>query len=351
MPAISEQAIAAIGKDDPGTDWQLRPEAHARSMPTQAGALKRVLEGPELQQIIQQFRVTDTAAIAAQARYKRIGRISLYAGTIATVVGALFLLPLGDWLKGSLALAGSALQIGSMLVAFLASRILLVTKPFDAWMKQRAEAEIARIELFDRITRTELAHKGDELPLLPLKLEYFRRYQLDVQQRYYRGRGTEHAGAMRRNNAWLKLSFALTIISVLLGLLLGARLAADWLPVLRAWVPDWSNELARLELNRVLLTLGVLASAFYGLGVARSLMDLDERNASRFLTNAENLDYLSRTSLPQARQAAEDGRSDDVYEFIQRVQGLVSSEHKEWIVLGTRDRADTRRSRYAGAVA
>lgn len=347
MPTTSEQAIAAIGKDDPGTDWQLRPETHARAMPADTGALKRVLERQELQQIIQRFRTADTAAIAAQGRYKRIGRLGLYAGTVATVMGALFLLPVESWLQGPSAVIATSVQISSLTVAFLASRLLAVAKPFDAWMKQRAEAEIARIELFDRITQSEEAHEGNELPLLPLKLEYFRRYQLDVQQHYYSGRGTQHAQAARRNNTWLKVSLALTFISIVLSLLLGVGVASAWVPGLPAWLLAASNDLAQTEINRVLLALGVLASAFYGLGVARSLMDLDERNASRFLTNAENLSYLTKMNLPLARQAAAEGRDADVLAFVQRVQDLVSSEHKEWIVLGTRDRADTNKVRRA----
>ena len=60
-------------------------------------------------------------------------------------------------------------------------------------------------------------------------------------------------------------------------------------------------------------------------------MDLDERNASRFLTTADNLDFLTDTGLLQARQAAQAGNADEVLAFIHRVHGQISSEHREWI--------------------
>jgi hypothetical protein len=88
-----------------------------------------------------------------------------------------------------------------------------------------------------------------------------------------------------------------------------------------------------------MLALGVMASALYGLGIARSLMDLDERNASRYLTTAENLEYLTHTRLPEARAAAVADQPEAVFAFVDRAQALVSSEHQEWILLSARDRA------------
>jgi hypothetical protein len=54
----------------------------------------------------------------------------------------------------------------------------------DDWMSERAHAETARLAYF--ATLAELPGDGaSELPLGLLKLEYFRRYQLDMQIAYY----------------------------------------------------------------------------------------------------------------------------------------------------------------------
>jgi hypothetical protein len=108
MLSVTERAEAAIGYDDDAADWQLRPEEHGKALPREAANLRRVLERPELQQLVAEFHEADGAAVATQRRYKRIGRTSLYAATIATLVGSLFLLPLDpSWPVGRGALPPS----------------------------------------------------------------------------------------------------------------------------------------------------------------------------------------------------------------------------------------------------
>lgn len=338
----SNTAEAAIGRDDQASDWQLRPELHAAALPAEAGALKRVLERAELKDIVARYRTADAAAVVAQRRYKRIGRLGLYATTIATLVGAFFLLPTEPWLRGTPAAIASTVQVLALVVAFLASRLLAVGSPFDAWMKKRAEAEIARIALFEEVGKADEAAREGELDLLPLKLEYFRRYQLEVQRRYYRGRGAQHRAAAWRNNRWLSVSLLVTVVSVGIGAIAALHIAAAWGMAVPAWLLQWFSGLAGTPANRLALGLGTIASGLYGLGVARSLMDLDERNASRFLTTAENLDFLTDTGLQPAREAAEAGNADEVLAFIQRVQGQISSEHREWILLSARERVPDR---------
>lgn len=334
----SPNAEDAIGRDDVETDWRLRPDEHARSLPAAAGALKRVLERPEIDRIMREYMENDAAAGIAQARYKRIGRLGLYAATAATLVGAIFLLPIERWLAPVRPFV-SVIQVGALIAAYFASRWLMSTRPFDAWMKTRAKAENARAALFDEVMR---APGGDaregEVALLPLKLEYFRRYHLDTQRRYYRGRGAQHKAAVWRNNKWLGASFWLTLASILLGVVAfvlvaqqsGLKLPAAVTSLLGEW--DW------VPLNRIILALGVVASGCYGLGVARSLMDLDERNASRFETTAANLEFLSGDGLAKARHDAALEHEREVLEFVDRVQQQISSEHREWVILSGSER-------------
>lgn len=332
------QAQIAIGQDDSASDWRLRPEHYAQHLPAEAGALKRVLERDEIKHIIDRFRAADSKAVTAQARYKRVGRLGLYAATIATITGALFLLPFEPWLHGLPAEIASIVQVVGLIVAFVASRYLASAGPFDAWMKNRAEAEIARVGLFDAVTEANEPLREGEIALLPLALEYFRRYQLDMQRRYYKGRAAQHQSANWRNNQWLRAGMIFTAASVILGVLLAIRIASD----LGAPVPPWMLILppdlaGAAGPNRISLALGVVASALYGLGVARSLMDLDERNASRFATTSENLEYLAETRLDATRAAAEAGDAAAVRTFVGDVQTQISSEHREWILLSARE--------------
>ena len=85
-----------------------------------------------------------------------------------------------------------ALSFACLALSILASLWLGWSKPFDIWMRQRAEAETQRIKLFRRVIDAEEQARDGELPLLPLQLEYFRRFQLDVQRLYYDKRGKQH---------------------------------------------------------------------------------------------------------------------------------------------------------------
>ena len=190
----------------------------------------------------------------------------------------------------------------------------------------------------------ETAGEG-ELPALPLQLEYFRRYQLDVQRRYYDGRQAQHRAAAWRSNHLLTFSAVLTGVTIVIGVVIALNLGQrviDW--------PDWLDQVISLvepaKLNRIVLATGVVASALYGLGVARSLMDLDERNASRYKVVAENLEFLAAKKLPAARQAAAAGDHAAVLNFVEAVQDQISSEHREWISLAQRE-ANPTKARHA----
>lgn len=339
MSNITERAVAAIGRDNKGADWQLRPKEHTEGLPPEADALKRVLESEELKRLITQFHEADAAAKKAQTNYKWIGNWGLGAATIATIVGAVFLFPAESWLKDPVRTIVSVVQVSFLVIAFCAARWLAMKRPFNAWMQKRAQAEIARVDLFNRIVHADEVVQGDDIPLLPLKLEYFRRYQLDVQQRYYQVRGKQHEDRSWRNNGWLRLSSWITGFVVVLGIFV----VLEVLEALGLISPEWLVSVPELlrapQINRVMLAWGVIASAFYGLGISLSLMDLDERNASRYQTTAKNLEFLTNTNLAEARVAAAVNDAQTVYDFVAEIQALISSEHQEWILLSAREHA------------
>jgi len=334
MSELSRQAEAAIGQDDAGADWKLNPKSHASDLPLEAGALRRVLERPEIQSIISEFEVADKEAVEAQRRYKRVARLRLYTGVAATIVGATFILPVDEWMKGFLSIP-TAVQYGCLVVSIVAALHLIRSKPFDVWMKARAKAEIARIALFDEVMKAvDGPAQPRELPLLPLQFEYFRRYQLEVQLRFYEGRGKQHDRAAGHTERWKYVSIGLTAIAGAIAAISVTKLLIDLAPV-----PDWikaDNETLRSFLpswtNKAVLAIGIVSSTLFGASISRSLMDLDERNASRYLTTWENLKFIKQTLLETARADAVAGRAEEVKKFVKDVQDKISSEHREWIV-------------------
>ena len=330
MADVTQQALAAIGTDAP-TDWKLEPRAHAARLPPEAGALRRVLERPEIAELIAAYERSDPAAGRWQKIYRRWSRLAFACRFGAIAVGAIALLFVAGTIAGpGLTLALSveyALIVGSLVASF----ILAIRKPFEKWMQARGQAENARLDMFKFATEAEEAPRADELPLLPLQLEYFRRYQLDVQRLYYHERGKEHAnGALKIKAArWLATGLvAFAAIPAGLGLL------ATWTPSLlpAALVP--AAELARSHgMHTLLLALGIITSALADLVAALSLANLDLRNSVRYLSNAKNLDFLSEEYLKTARTAAAAGDKNKVADFIELAQVYISSEHREWVLV------------------
>lgn len=327
--AISAEAI--VGRQG-SMDWDLKPEKHAAILGPEAGPLRRILQRSELQEIMAGYRVADANAKAAQRRYRRLAVTAALTGFAVVALGGVRLLPLDDVLPKSVALSLSILQFALLAVSILSSLALALLKPFDTWMHERAKAETSRIALFKSVLAADEAPSAAELPAWPLKLEYFRRYQLDVQRAYYLGRGAEHARAVKRAST-------LRVLALLLVGIAGLPLAFSILGLERvpAWMSALLDPLASPEetTQRILLCASVLGGGLQGLLASYSLLSQSERNATRYLDTARNLDDLSARPLEEARAAALAGEAGPVLAFAALVHEQISSEHREWIALRT----------------
>ncbi len=339
MQSVTQRAIAAIGIDAP-TDWELKPETHAAKLGPEAEPLKQILLKPSIKDIVAAYRKADDAAKHAQRIYKGLARLAAWTGFGAALIGA-FVLMLALLFPVKVAITAAALvQAALLLISFGSSLIIGSLKPFETWMLRRAEAENARLMLFNHVIAEPQQSSSGTMPLLPLQLEYFRRYQLDVQRLYYRGRGERHAAAARRAWWWRLIALLLVVL---------AAVPLIWSVQGSAWMPTFLVDLAdrmpaRTEIaQRVFLGLGIIAAALQGLLASLAVTSLDERNAARYRSTFDNLDMLSEEPLEEARAAAaavatdadEAARSarDTVLAFVALVQDQISSEHREWIAL------------------
>src|SRR5262249_32503707 len=120
-----------------------------------------------------------------------------------------------------------------------------------------------------------------ELPLLPLKLAYFRRYQLDVQLRYFEQRGEQLVRTVGLP-PWLTLpTIAIALIVLVFGLLFLAHVADEYgFPV-----PDWTLFAIRMDrAERIAgLVFPLLAlSTVYAFIMQKSVSE-DARAGTRYL--------------------------------------------------------------------
>jgi hypothetical protein len=174
---------------------------------------------------------------------------------------------------------------------------------FERWKARRAEAELARLRYFEIVTRER------ELSEPLLQLEYFRRYQLDVQRAYYRKRGRDHereAGrALRLGSVAMAAGGIATGVAGALAVSLG---------------PAWGS-------------LAILALVAQAVGVRAGSQEATaqyRRNAERHhRTRTVLLELYGR--LDAVRAAVAGGEPAAIRELVAAVHEQLALEHREWV--------------------
>jgi hypothetical protein len=164
------------------------------------------------------------------------------------------------------------------------------------------EAETARIGYFSHLG--EVAGTSQDKSLLALILEYFRRYQLDVQRSFYKNHGEKHLLSANRTVA---LGAIGTVIAAVANL--GGAPAGLWV---------------------TFGTLGVIGASLTTLAATREQTNQDRRNGERYGRTRDALDVLA-ARLSEVRAAASQGNGNAVKEFIAAMNEQVSLEHRQWL--------------------
>ena len=191
---LMRRAEAAVGHNEPNC-LDIPPlDAQIESLPSEAGPLKRVLESAPVRQVYAQRQQYEAEASGSRRSYDRNVYIILGLLVVAIFAGTVPLLaPLENFQDTALARAVATILVYLCLVIplVLAWR-LNARNTYEKWSEARGTAEFLRHRVFQTVFEAEEPSNGDELPLLPLQLEYFRRYQLDVQQAYHSKRAAEN---------------------------------------------------------------------------------------------------------------------------------------------------------------
>ncbi len=228
---------------------------------------------------------------------------------------------------------------------------------FDAWNRERGSSEYLRRELFHRVLREHPNDlklvpncDADKIKLLALKLEYFRRYQIQVQSDYFLLRGGEHRAAA----TWPERLFQAALIVTGLGLVAWLSMIPPHMmeqkplwPWLFAWLYSlfsWLQVFGDRWMDKVVHGAALLVGLVYGSVFIRTLISNDARNAARYAQALENFRYLADKPLAEVRgvlQAAAAAPTPDTVDqaeravagYIERVHSIMAAEHAEWINL------------------
>lgn len=334
---VTEDAIAALG-DNPPRNLDLEPHSHAARLPPPAGALARVLAQPALQDTFKSYEEAGKLAATAQRGYRRLVTFTFWfigLAVLAALLAAVW--PLGRPLDGQARLTATALIYVALFTALIVMLWLSYRQLFMRWSVERASAELARNRIFDQVLGATEPVKPGELPLLPLQLEYIRRYHLDLQRAFYRQRGEQHRrkAASARVFQWVTAVFVLlwTVFAVL------ATISpwAEQGPVPAVLQGPLGYLLAYVELSQldvIALAAGLIAGIVTLISFAMSTLENSLRNAARYQLSAHRLARLA-DRLADVRAAAAKGDATTVRGFVDELQSILAAEHKDWIELQT----------------
>jgi SMODS and SLOG-associating 2TM effector domain 1 len=303
-------AAGIIGNGSPG-DYPLSPVEHAEQLKTSAPKLAALLTRSAPVELARQYADADTEALAAERTFKRwVIRANWAVLATATVSALLMAVALLAGTFGGLAQTTLiVLALIGVAAGGIASMSLFRVKEgrlLEDWMTARARAETKRLSYFSYIVNSSVQPLDLNLELL--KLEYFRRYQLDLQLAYYKTRRSGHRNSAERT------------LSISAGSVLVAAIASGAAGVLGALRSEWA----------ALGSLAVFGAALQAFAASRESINQDRRNAERYENTAQALQGL-RERLDDVRLRISAGSTSVLGEYVGAVQDQLSLEHRQWL--------------------
>ena len=284
-------AAGIIGSGSPGEDG-LSPVEHAEQLRSSAPKLAALLTRSGPVELARQYAEADTEALAAERTFKRwvsrANRAVLGTATVSALLMAVALL--ADRLDGLARTALIVLALAGVAAGGIASMSLFRVKEgrlLEDWMTARARAETKRLSYFNYIVNSSVQPLDLELELL--KLEYFRRYQLDLQLAYYKTRRSGHRKSAERT------------LSISAGAVLVAAIASGAAGVLGAQNSEWA----------ALGSLAVFGAALQAFAASRESINQDRRKPSVMTTQLRHCKAYASASTrcdsaspPDSRQCS-----------------------------------------------
>jgi hypothetical protein len=302
----AERAIGTHDQDD----YILDLASHRKRYEGLAPALVELMDYASTRSLAQTYHDYDQSAIEAQNNYRRwMSRANLGALLTATLSAAAMswriLEP--DLMSGSdiIARVDLVLSIGAVFAAALGTAGLYFLRSgqlLETWMRRRASAETLRIGYFESIVARAVERPA---PVPILALEYFRRYQFNVQKAFFLTRARQHENSAKKS---LQIGAAGAVIASLSSVF--------------AVFPSGAESAAG--------AFAVFGAALGAFAIGREQMTQDRRNAERYLRTHAALVKLT-DKLDEVREGVVAGRATAARELASAVNEQISNEHRQWL--------------------
>ncbi|HVF95733.1 MAG TPA: hypothetical protein VM871_00345 [Flavisolibacter sp.] len=310
-PILQAQQVIGFGQKE---DYVLKPTKHAEEFQSTAPDLAAILRASDLSVTIDQYEEKDATAVEAQNEFRKVFNRANVLVLITAVFSALILTTgvlsaiIPDGLEKTLLIAFS---IGSVVTGALAAKDLFSIRQgrlLEAWMKARASAESKRLEFFTEVAKADTSTAVNAIPVDLLKLEYFRRFQLDVQRAYFTRRAGDHGRDAKRILSYSGASIAgAAVVTGLAGALtiLNAHFAA-------------------------IASLGAVFTALSSYASLREQIYQSQRLSDRYGQTGDALQDLYKR-LDSVRKAVQANGPEPMLGYIDAVHEVLLAEHKQWL--------------------
>lgn len=317
MSEIIEQAKVAIGPnaDD---DYILNATKHTEELKETAPELSQFLASSPIKSIIGEYEIWDKKALDVQGKFKWWSTQARWAVFLTATASALLVASPGilmifdQYPKNDTSFLVIALMTISIFFGAWATvcfNIIKSKKLLPEWMENRAQAEEQRLDYFNLIASTQATQSSsNEVEQVLHKLEYFRRYQLEMQYSYYKERASEHGHKASKYLTYSAL--AMGGVALINGIA-GAFGIAD---------PKWTAFAA----------LAIVLQAIASMVSNKESIDQNQRNAERYERTRTVLNRLIG-KLDQIREDISNGNYDLLPNFVKAVHEVLSVEHRQWL--------------------
>jgi len=310
-----ERVKRIIGQQS-SKDYELKAGEHAASLEKEAPSLAAHLRSSELRVAESAYDEADKTAnvgrkgfarLATAANWLVFGAACVPAATMAA--GTLGAPTTVVVLLGSLAFVLAGIGAAVFFVVRQGQRL-------RGWLDSRAKAEAYRHRYF--VLATEMPQGGDqtpppELPLALFQLEYFRRYQLEMQISFFREKGRKFRKAFDRWTMVGGVGAGLGIVANGLAAIFSGTFSHQW------------AALASVAVVAVAMTS--LSSSTEGLFRFGTLRDSYAQTKEALETVCGRTDEVAQAVLAQGRAPLQ--------QLVGAVHEILSVENKQWIKIAS----------------
>ncbi len=316
MSEIIESAKNTIGKSAQD-DYILNAKVHSDELKSGAPELSQLLGSSSIKSIIDEYYIWNKKALDIQAKFNwwsnqarwAVFFTACFSAFLVASSGLLVIIDVNkteaSFIIGSL-MAGSIFFGAWATVCFniLKSRRLLIN-----WMENRAQAEEHRLEYFNLIASSPAKQTTNSEILQTLhKLEYFGRYQLEMQYSYYEDKAKVHG---------FKANKFLTYNALAMG---GVALISGMAGAFGIVDPKWT----------AIAALAIILQGITAMFTNKEAIDQNQRNAERYERTRTVLNRL-KGKLDEIREGIVDGNLELYNSFVKAVHEVLSVEHRQWL--------------------